>query len=153
MGSVSSSDVMRAWFQRVWSERDASAIEELLHPEAEVYGLGPDPVIGPDGFRDVWNGMQDAFSVTQIEVVDAVEAADDGTDIARCWVRCEGSLTVDGTPIPLEGGAQCEVKDGQIVRCWNYWDYVGFMAAMGRLPADVFARACAGECFDSPAAS
>lgn len=136
------SDVMREWFRRVWVERDGDAIHDLLHAEAEVHGLGgPEPMRGPDDFRDYWDGLLGLFEVVDLEVVDAI---DEGN---RTYVRCAGTLERDGTRVALEGGGLCEVEDGKIVRCWNYWDFLGFVERMGAIPADLFQRACSGTTF------
>lgn len=135
------SDVMRAWFRRVWRERDERAIDELLAADAEVHGIGPEPLLGPAGFKPFWRAIQQAFTAVELDVVDAVDAGE------RTYVRCRGTLTQAGRPLPFEDGSLCEVRGGRIQRAWNCWDFVSLMAAMGSLPADAFARACAGERF------
>ncbi len=139
---MSASDVMRAWFQRVWCEGDESAIDELLAPDGEVFGLGPEAVIGPEGFKGFWNAIRSQFDDIHIEVVDAVDQDE------MTYVRCEGDMRFGGRDVKFKGGAQCRVEAGLITRAWNYWDSVGFLADMGALPADAFPRACQGECFN-----
>jgi len=139
------SDVMRAWFQRVWCERDEAAIDELLAPDGEVYGLGPETVIGPAAFKTFWRAMNATFAAVDLAVVDAIDNGE------RTYVLCRGTLTHGDRALPFEGGCLCDVRDGVIVRAWNYWDFVSLMAAMGSVPVDAFARACAGERFAADA--
>lgn len=134
---------MSIWFQRVWCDEDPSAIDKYLHPEGRVHGVGPEPLVGRAAFRGFWEGVTQAFSKNAIHVVDAV---DEGN---TCYVRCEGDLEFNGKPVRLTGGCMCRVEDGLITEAWNYWDFVGCMHAMGALPADAFAQACAGGCFDA----
>ena len=133
--------MMRAWFRRVWNEKDPSAIEELLAPDGRVHGLGPDVATGPAGFRPFWDAIQESFDEIRIDVVDSV---DDGN---RTWVRCRAEAVVKGNSVIFEGGCQATVENGLIQEAWNYWDFVGCMHQMGALPADAFAQACAGNCW------
>jgi ketosteroid isomerase-like protein len=135
------SDVLRAWFDRVWCQRDEAAIDELLAPDGEVYGIGPDPMVGPNAFKGFWRAMNATFAAVEFEVVDAIDTGE------RAYVRCRGTLTHGERALPFEGGCLCDVRDGVIRRAWNCWDFVSLMAAMGSLPVDAFARACAGERF------
>ena len=138
---MKSSDVMREWFRRVWCEREEAAIDEMLHLEGRVHGLGPEPVVGPAAFKQFWNQINASFPEAHIDVVDAV---DEGP---MTYVRCQGRMTFQGKTVHLSGGAQCHIEDGKIVEAWNYWDFVGLMAGMGALPFDAFPRACEGDCF------
>lgn len=133
------SELMTTWFQRVWCDEDGSAIDELLHPDGKVHGIGPDPLVGRDAFRGFWKGVTTAFGKNHIRVIDAVDQDD------TCYVRCEGDLTFNGKPVRLTGGCQCRVSDGQIVEAWNYWDFIGCLADMEALPANAFEAACGGE--------
>lgn len=133
--------VMKRWFQRVWTEHDASAIEEMLAPDGVVHGLGPDPATGPAQFRQFWDAIQASFDEIRIGVVDCV---DEGN---RTWVRCRAEAVVKGSPVTFDGGCQVTVENGLITEAWNYWDFVGCMHQMGALPADAFAQACAGTCW------
>lgn len=138
------SDVMRSWFQRVWCEGDETAIEELFAEDGEVYGLGPEPVVGPAAFRQFWHAIRASFDNIHIEVVDAINEGNRG------YVRCEGSLGFRGRQVKRGGGCLFEVENGKITRSWDYWDFLGFLSDMDALPEDAFARACGGECFHSP---
>jgi hypothetical protein len=45
----------KRWFEEVWNQGRESAIDELFHPEGEVYGF-PEPdsvLIGPAGFKTI----------------------------------------------------------------------------------------------------
>lgn len=140
------SEVMRAWFDRVWRQREEKAVDELLAADGEVHGVGPAPLVGPAAFKTFWRAIHESFTVVDLAVVDAV---DEGH---RTYVRCRGTLSQGDRRLPFEGGCLCEIRDGVIRRAWNYWDFVGLMAAMDRLPADAFARACAGERFTATGA-
>lgn len=137
------SELMTTWFQRVWCEEDESAIDELLHPEGKVHGVGPDPLVGRDAFRLFWKDVTKAFGKNHIRVVDAIDQD------TTCYVRCEGDLTFNDKPVRLTGGCMCRVEEGQIVEAWNYWDFVGCMAEMGALCPEAFGRACGGERFEA----
>ena len=42
---------VEGWFQRVWTEENPGAIDELFHPDGNAKGLGGKPLVGVDGFK------------------------------------------------------------------------------------------------------
>lgn len=133
------SDVMRRWFREVWCEGCEGTIEALFPEHALAHGLGPEPVRGPGAFRAFWSNLRAVFRDIQIQVVDVIDEGE------RCYVRCTSSLTFRGRKVSLGGGCQCTVRGGQIVECWNTWDFLGLLTEMGALPEDAIARSFAGE--------
>lgn len=133
------SDVMRRWFQEVWCDGRAETIRELFASDGVAYGVGPEPVRGHAGFLAFWNGFRATFSDIRIEVHAQV---DEGP---LTYVRCMASMKYRGRPVTLEGGCLARVHQGQIVECWNQWDFTGLLIRMGALPADCLPRAFAGD--------
>lgn len=140
MGALPS-DVMRAWFRRVWTEGDPNAITELFPPDGRVHGLGPAPVVGPTAFRGFWEDITQVLQELEIRVV---ESLDDGD---RCYVRCEATANYRGARVQFSGGSQCTVRGGQILEAHDYWDFLGLLAQMQSLPPDAFPLALAGKRF------
>ena len=36
-------DIVLRWYNEVWNNSNESAIDEMLHPEVEAFGLDPNP--------------------------------------------------------------------------------------------------------------
>jgi hypothetical protein len=73
-----------------------------------------------------------------------LDAVDEGP---RTYVRCEARMAFRGRPVTLEGGCLSRVERGQIVECWNTWDFTSLLVGMGALPADVIPAAFSGARF------
>lgn len=137
--ATKASAVMRRWFQEVWCEGREASIAVLFAADGLAHGLGPTPVKGPQEFLAFWRTFRATFSDLHIGVLAEV---DEGP---LTYVRCLAKMTFRGKPVALEGGCLCRIERGQIVECWNTWDFVGLLVGMGALPADVVPRAFAGE--------
>lgn len=44
-------DVMTTWFERVWTNEDESAIDEMLVEDTHAKGLGAQSHVGPEEFK------------------------------------------------------------------------------------------------------
>jgi hypothetical protein len=45
---------MLRWYNEVWNNSNEDLIDEMFHPECSALGLGDEPVIGSDGFKEVY---------------------------------------------------------------------------------------------------
>ncbi|MGE0191415.1 MAG: ester cyclase [Planctomycetota bacterium] len=140
---LTATQVFRSWFERVWNQKDASAMQDLFHEDGVAHGLGPEPIRGPEGFRAVWEAFQTTFDDIRIEVLDTLELGD------RVYGRCRAVGSAGGKPVSFEGGALCTVRDGKLFEAHNCWDFLGAMVRSGSLPEDAFLRSCTGERFAS----
>ena len=130
------------WFRRVWNEGDASAIDELMAPDAVAYGLGGDtPVRGPKEFRRFHAEFNRAFEGIHIEVVHEVVQG----DMVSCW--CEASMRRRDDPkvLHLTGTAMIRLRGRRFVEAWNTWDFLSLLTQMGHLPKDALASALTGR--------
>jgi len=137
------SDVMRAWFERVWCNNDHDCIDEMFADDGIATGLpGGDALQGPDGFRSFFHGMNATFDSIHVEVLDAVDEGE------RCYTRCRATLGFQNRSVSLEGGCLSTVRDGKIVHSHNCWDFMAMMQAMGALQDNAFRRAAMGVRFE-----
>lgn len=136
----------KEWFRRVWNEEDASAIDELFAEDGEAYGIYGEVMKGPKNFRMFHSAFCQMLHDIRIEVVDEVENGD------KLAIRCEGSATLaaTGQSVPLTGTVIAEVRDRQLVRAWNNWDFVGLMEAAGVLPTRCFELLVSGKMTPHP---
>lgn len=133
------SDVMRRWFQEVWTEGRERAIDEFMCPTCLAHGLGAQPVRGPAEFKGFWRQLRSVFSGIRIEVVDALDQGD------RCYVRCQATLRFGARTVHLPGGCISRIEGGRISECWNTWDFAVLLTEMGALPPDAVNQAFQGR--------
>ena len=100
--SVSKKVLIHRWFEEVWNKKNEAVIDEVMDPQALIYGLSQDPtraIRGPNEFRPFWKAFITAFPDLQIAVESTV--AEDDKVVARCAVR--GTHTGEGGPIAPTG--------------------------------------------------
>lgn len=130
--------LMYRWFEEVWNQKRAAAIDEMLAADGIVHGLGEAGVTitGPEGFKPFFEKLRGAFPDIAVTIEDTI-AADDKV-AARWTVRMthEGDqlgFAPTGKQAAVTGMSIIRVKDGQIVEAWNNWDIMALMQQIDAL--------------------
>jgi steroid delta-isomerase-like uncharacterized protein len=133
--------LIRRWFEEVWNQGRAEAIDEMFAEDGIGHGLTGDneqPLCGPAGFKPFFHSFRDAFPNLEIVVEDVIAEGDKVA--ARCSVR--GTHAGDGigiaaTQLPFEIGGMCiaRVKDGKIAEAWNTFDFMSLFQQLGAVAA------------------
>ena len=120
------------WFDEVWNNRSAAAIDQLAAADALIHGLSEDgqPARGTTLFKQFWKSFLSAFPDLKI-TVDDVLLEGDKTAIR---ISFGGTHTGDGIGIPptkrrFDSTAIIIVqwRDGKIAESWNEFDAAGMM--------------------------
>jgi len=125
--SEANKKLIREWFERVWNQRDESAIDELFAADGKAHNF-PETggaLTGPEGFKTVYRNFCGAFPDLHVTVEDVISEGD----------RVAGHFTVtmthlgDHLGIPstgkkayLPGSTFCIIRDGKIAEGWNFID-------------------------------
>ncbi len=138
---MSHRELVETWFRRVWTEQDASAIDELFVPDGTTKGLAAGPATDPAGFRAFHAAMSAQLSDLAFTVERAVSEGE--------WVFAVLKLTArtsrTGDPIATQGAIAWRVADGKVREAHDHWNFVDLFAQAGLLPADAMGRLLAGE--------
>src|SRR5579859_878960 len=130
----------RRWFKEVWNEGKLETIDELLSPNAPLYGLGETDVDvrGPAGFKPFVHNLRGAFPDIRITIEDIIAEGDK----VSLRLDIKGTHKGPGLDIPPTGKAirvaaivTAEIKNGKIVASWNSWDQLGLLRQLGALGA------------------
>ncbi|MGO8701563.1 MAG: ester cyclase [Limisphaerales bacterium] len=113
------------WFQEVWNQGKAEAIDRLMADDAIAHGLtdkNGKELRGPASFKEFHRSFRDAFPDLKIEVADTVAAGD--KLVARYVVRGthkgEGlGFKATGKPAEFTGISIIRVENAKIVEAWN----------------------------------
>lgn len=123
------------WFDEVWNQGRAEAIDEMLAPDARMHGLGEE-MVGPAGFKPFHARFCSALSGRRVVVDDLIE--EDGKVAFR--IVMTGRHTGDGLGVPcsmcdvsVQGMAIARIQDGMIVEGWNSFDQLGLMTQVGAI--------------------
>jgi predicted SnoaL-like aldol condensation-catalyzing enzyme len=106
-------EVIHRWFQEVWNDRRAEAIDELSHPACVGHHEGLPP-LGLHDFRAFRAKMLALVPDFHIELTATVS---DGDDVVARW-RITGCSTA-GNKIDCTGMSWLKIVDGKIVEAWD----------------------------------
>jgi steroid delta-isomerase-like uncharacterized protein len=131
--------IANEWFEEVWNQGKAAAIDRLLGEETIVHGIVDKnglEVRGPNAFKEFHASFRNAFPDIKVEVVDTVVSGD--KTAARCIVRGthrgEGlGLKPTGKQVEITGMCIARVKKGKIVEAWNNFDFLALHQQLGSL--------------------
>ena len=122
-------NLVRRWFEEVWNNGRADAIEEMFDENGIAHGLSGDPskpVKGPKDYRPFYTMFREAFPNMKIVIEDLIAEGDKVT--ARCSVRGkhEGRFRgIEATQAPIEftGITIVRIANNKIVEAWNNFDF------------------------------
>jgi steroid delta-isomerase-like uncharacterized protein len=131
--------LVRRWFDQVWNEGRADAIEEMFAEHGIAHGLSDDPanpIKGPAGFRPFHSTFRDAFPNIMVDVEDMVAEGDKVA--ARCLVRAkhEGEFlgrAATHAAVDFTGMVIVRIERGKIVEAWNNFDFMTLHKQVGLL--------------------
>ena len=134
-------EVLQAWFQRVWTENDQSAIDEMFPGDAAAQGLGGQTLVGPDQFKEFHAALNALLSDIVMTVDKCIEA--DGWTSALCSMRAK--VKKDGRDVHVTGNAFARVEQGKIIEAYNHFDFPLLWMQMQLLPADCYEKGLLGQ--------
>lgn len=129
--------LVRRWFDEVWNNGRADAIEEMFDENGIAHGLSDDPanpITGPKGYRPFYNVLRQAFPNMKVVIEDMIAEGDKVT--ARCSVhgKHEGDglgIAATQSPIDFTGITIVRIANGKIVEAWNNFDFARMNKQVG----------------------
>ena len=122
--------IMRAWYQKVWNERNQDFIDQHYATDGKAYGLGGRYVEGPTAFKAFHSALLGKFPDMQVELL---QCFGDGELVA---VNFRAAMPHGGRTLELRGGGICRFVDGKIVEAWNLVDFLELFEQMGIVQAN-----------------
>jgi steroid delta-isomerase-like uncharacterized protein len=133
--SSANSQLIRRWFDEVWNQGNAAAIDRLSHPHARGFGQAEHGrKIDMNEFRELWRNLRTAFPDVKFTIEETIEQDD------RVAARWSASLTHKasflGIPATnknakITGISWMRMEDGKIVEGWDNWDQLGLLVQIG----------------------
>ena len=130
------SELIRQWFEEVWSQGREATIDELCAKEAVGHGQTPDgsDVIGPEHFKQFWHNFRSAFTGIHVEIHQTIEECE--LVMARWTLTMEhtGSflgIEPTGKAITARGMSVMRFVGGKIVEAWDNWDQLALLTQLG----------------------
>lgn len=131
--------LVQRWFDEVWNNGRAEAIEKMMAADAVVHGLSDDvsaPLIGPAGFKPFHETFRGAFPNIKVIVEDMIAEGDKVA--ARCSVRGKHTgdhlgVAASNAPVEFTGIVLVRVQDGKFVEAWNNFDFLKMNKQIGAI--------------------
>ncbi|HYO92801.1 MAG TPA: ester cyclase [Pyrinomonadaceae bacterium] len=131
--------LVHRWFEEVWNQGRADAIEEMFAEDGIAHGLADEsgaPLRGTSVFREFHKKFRGAFPDIVVTVEDTVVEGDKVA--ARCSVRAmhagdDLGFAATQKPMEITGMTMARVKDGKIVEAWNNFDFMSMFRQLGAL--------------------
>jgi hypothetical protein len=143
MTMTNAHDVLAEWYQRVWSDEDPSAIDDILPESTEVAGLGAHPLAGPKDFKVFQSALLKLLKDMRIVIDKTIY--DPETSWTSQMITVHGVCKKTDTPVSCTGQVTVRVEDGKIVEGYNAIDFITLFGQLGLLPQDSFAACLAGK--------
>ena len=138
---MSPSELFKSWFQRVWNESDADAIDELLSNPCKVGGIGPDPMRTPQEFKEFHSHFNRLLSNIHVVIEQIV---DDGKEQCGGLVTLTASHSVTKKPVTIRCGFTGTVSNGKITQADNVVDFLPLLVALDVVEDDALKLALGG---------
>jgi len=137
--SAENKALVRRWFDEVWNQGSADAIDDLFAADGVAHGLGED-LHGPGGFKPFQAAFRNAFPDLRIEVGRMVA---EGDMVAYDWTATgthHGHLmgmAPTGRGASIGGMSIVRIRNGQIAEAWNVFDQLGMFQQLGAIQLPV----------------
>lgn len=120
------------WYDELWNNGNESIIDELMHERGRAFGLGPEPVVGVEAFKQFYRGFAVAYRDIHIKI--DKNLTDGDYVISLCSVAAVHNQT--GRPVSFTGTSVCQVENGKIMSAWNHFDFLTMYLQVGAIDAE-----------------
>ena len=143
-------EILETWFQRVWSEEDVAAIDEMFVKDGRAVGLGAQTRVGESEFREHEMLGPDEFKVFQkalLGLVRDVTISVTHSMTSGEWMCAlcvfQGTSRKTGERVLMTGTVYGRFSDDQIIEAFNHFDFLSLFQQLGSLEKGTFDR-CLG---------
>ncbi len=130
--------IARRFYEAGWNQGNLAIFDELLAPNYVLHDPGfPEPIRGPEGFKQYYAGYRFAFPGNQITVEDYIAEGD--TVVCR-WTghgTHKGELmgiAPTGKQVTVTGITIGRFVNGMFVESWSNFDALGMLQQLGVVP-------------------
>jgi steroid delta-isomerase-like uncharacterized protein len=137
-----SKTIVRRLLEEPWTDLDV--VDELVDESYVGHDPSlPEPLHGPQGFKDNVSMFRAAYSDARITVDEQIA---EGDTVASRWTgrgTHDGELMgvrASGKQVTVSGIVVSRVANGKVVEEWTNWDTLGMLQQIGAVPAPAQAQ-------------
>jgi steroid delta-isomerase-like uncharacterized protein len=135
--SAENKALVQRWFDQVWNEGRADAIDEMFAAEGVAHGLGQD-LHGPAEFKVFHSTFRGAFPDVRVQMDEMIAEGDRvAYRFTATGTHRGGDLgfAATGRPVRFLGMGSVRIAHGRIVEGWNVLDQLGMLTQLGVVAA------------------
>lgn len=125
--------LIERWYGEVWNQGREASIFELMHPEAEIFGVGTVPIHGPEEFLPFWKTARKNYPDLHIDIDRLVLEQEQGMAL----ITMHGTRIVSGNAVQMQGAVYFRFHDGLLVFGRNVLDYLAILGQSDVLDLDI----------------
>ena len=86
---MAEAEFMHRWFEEIWNNQNEAIIDEMFAEDGVGYGLGPEPIVGPENFKTFHRAFVSAYPDLKVHVEDTQDRYSMSRDgiTPRSWNR------------------------------------------------------------------
>ena len=137
MSSEQNKTIVRRLLEEPW-KGDLGVVDELIDRNYVGHDPSiPEPLRGPDGFKENVSTYREAYSDAQITVDEQIA---DGDKVATRWTargKHDGDLmgvAPTGKQVKVSGLTLSRLANGKVIEDYTNWDTFGMMQQLGVVP-------------------
>lgn len=130
----------REFFRQAYMLGDESVIDRLMAPDILHHGLGAEPIVGRERFKEWYRSFRGAFS----DILCSVTHVCVEEDLLAARVLFTGTHTGTSLGVPPTGRKvsltaliMCRFQDGQITEGFNEFNQLALLQQIGAAPGQV----------------
>jgi steroid delta-isomerase-like uncharacterized protein len=135
--SAENKALVERWFDQVWSQGRADAIDDMFAAEGVAHGLGQD-LHGPAEFRVFHATFRGAFPDVRVQMDEMIAEGDRvAYRFTATGTHRGGDLgfPATGRQVRFVGMGSVRIVNGRIVEGWNVLDQLGMLTQLGVVAA------------------
>jgi len=131
--------LVRRAVEDIWNGGNFAVVDGLVAGDIVIHGSTPDHDIhGPDGIRQFYGGLREAFPDISFTIEDQVAEGD--RVVTRWTARATHKGAFEGIPptgkqVRLHGIDIDRIVNGKVVECWPVTDELSLLQQLGVVPA------------------
>jgi steroid delta-isomerase-like uncharacterized protein len=131
-------EIVRRLVNGVWADRNLAIVDELIAPDYVGHDpTQPEPIRGPEGYRQFVGMYQAAFEDGMVTIDDEIA---EGDLVVTRWTG-RGTHTGElmgiaptGKEVTVSGITISRLANGKIAEDWELMDALGMMVQLGAVP-------------------
>jgi predicted ester cyclase len=129
-------DFITRWFIEVWNNSNPAVMDQMLHLDVKVYGVGSEVFTGAHIFKQFYHDFRDVYSDIHFDIEKLISEGDE----VAALLNVSAVHTASGKKVNFSGVTIAKIENGVLTSGWNYFDFLGLSKQTGGLEPEQLRR-------------